>query len=340
MSATQNSKLNTENFPDFWDRRANAQTERFDFAPLGIPATITANQPQVLAAARLSARRFTPSPVQPAPPIELKIVVGREPAGPLPPNLPARLKYTGVGDWITVSAGAWGHGFASLSRREAVIILSPELAADTRLVSRYFIDHYLLNFILMDWAMLHASAVLSADGRRLVLLVAPHNSGKSTTALHLLRAGFNFLADGMALFRPQAAGFEVGGYPIGEVKLRDDVLARFPDYAGQPVLVREQRKTVVNLRQLHPKQVLTTTFVPEHISLCFVERRESAATEVEPLAAADLPPLLAGNSVFWDEPARLQHHNAALEQLVRVASLYRLRLGTDVTGIVNATNIL
>ncbi|MCG3207403.1 MAG: hypothetical protein FOGNACKC_01003 [Anaerolineae bacterium] len=337
---TENSKLKTENFPDFWSRRANAQTERFDFAPLGIPATITANRPEVLVAARLSAGRFCQSSARETPPIRLSLVVGSEPAGRLPPDLPEQLNYTGVADWITVSAGAWGHGFASLPSREAVIILSPELAADSRLVSRYFIDHYLLNFIVTEWAMLHASAVLSPNRERLIVLIAPHNTGKSTTALHLLRAGFHFLADGMLLFRPQADGVEVAGYPVGEVKLRDDVLAHFADYAGQPVRVREQRKTVVDLRQLHPGRVLDATFAPERISLCFVERRELAVTLVEPLTAAGVPPLLAGNSLYWDEPARLAHNTAALEQLIRGASLYRLRLGTELESIVNAVAAL
>ena len=44
---------------DFWSRQANAQTESFEFAPFGISARITANQPEVLAAASLSAGRFS-----------------------------------------------------------------------------------------------------------------------------------------------------------------------------------------------------------------------------------------------------------------------------------------
>ncbi|RME70589.1 MAG: hypothetical protein D6784_16480, partial [Chloroflexi bacterium] len=136
----QNSKLkiqNSRDFPDFWSRRDNAQTHVFEFAPLGMPARITANQPAVLDAARLSAGRFSRAPAADSPPVQVQVVVTRRGGGPLPPNLPDRLAYTGVGDWISLSAGSWGYGFASLSYRQAVAVLSPELAAATRLVSRY-----------------------------------------------------------------------------------------------------------------------------------------------------------------------------------------------------------
>lgn len=338
MSRTQNSKLKTENskfniqnFEDFWSRQANAQTDTFECAPLGIPAKISANQPEVLAAARLSAGRFsrTADPLADRP-IGIKLVVRNEPAGlPPPPDLPDRLVYTGLGDWITVSASNWGHGFASLPQREAVVVLSPELAGDCRLVSRYFIDHYLLNFMLTGWAMLHASCLASPDGERLLVLVAPHNTGKSTTALHLLRAGFSFLADGMLLFRRTESGFEVAGYPIGEVKLRDDVLAQFPEYSGQQVRVREHTKTVVDLRRLHPERVLETTLTPPKITLCFLELNRGFGSGKIKITGDDAWPLLAGNSFFWDEPARLQHNIAALESLVASAELYHVLLGLE-----------
>jgi hypothetical protein len=336
VTATQNSKFNPQNLPDFWNRRANAQTEIFEFGPFGASAAITANQPALLTAARLSAGRFSRMDAPDGLPIRIKMVRQATPVDPLPGDLPARLSYTGAGGWITVSAGAWGHGFAHLHQREAVIVLSPELAADARLVSRYFVDHYLLNFLLTDWAMLHASCVLTPDQRQLIVMIAPHNTGKSTTALHLLQAGFTFLADGMALIRPSAGGFAVGGYPIGEVKLRDDVLTQFPAYTGQPVTVREQRKTVVNLRAIHSDRLAENIIEPEIIHLCFVERGQSTRTELASLPAAAAWTRVTPNTVFWDEPARLTHNTDTLEHLLRVANIYRLMIGSDVPGIIAA----
>lgn len=332
--------------PDFWSRQTNAQTEAFEFSPFGIPARITANQAEVLEAALLSAGRFSLSPSFPTPnprpptPLQIQLAVGKGDTLPVPADLPEQLIYSGMGDWISLSAGQWGHAFAHLPTRTAVAFLSPALAVETRLVSRYIIDHYLLNFILAEWAMLHASCVLDPAGRRLILMVAPHNTGKSTTALHLLRAGYIFLADGMALLHRQESNFIVGGYPIGEVKLRDDVLALFPNYTGEAVKVREQRKTVVNLRAVHPERLAETLFSPAAVQLCLVERSGTSQTEIMPLSPAEAWPTLAANSVYWDEPVRLEHNMTPLQALLQNARLYRLKIGSDVGGIVSAFNSL
>ncbi len=337
---------------DFWSRQANAQSASFEFAPFGISARITANQPEVLSAARLSAGRFSlleDSRLRPgllstealdSQPIHIQLVVGQADSPPVPADLPERLSYSGVGDWLSLSAGEWGHAFAHLPTRTATAFLSPALAAETRLVSRYFIDHYLLNFILTEWAMLHASCVLDPNRQRLILMVAPHNTGKSTTALHLLRAGYLFLADGMALLHQNGSNFVVGGYPIGEVKLRNDVLALFPHYTGEAVKVREQRKTVVNLRAVHPGHLVETLFSPTEIQLCVVERSGSRQTEIESLSAAEAASILAANSVYWDEPARLAHNAATLAALLQSVTLYRLKIGTDIADLIGAVDNL
>jgi hypothetical protein len=160
-------------------------------------------------------------------------------------------------------------------------------------------------------------------------MIAPHNTGKSTTALRLLRAGYHFLADGMALIRPDEAGLTVGGYPLGEVKLRDDVLALFPAYRGRPVRVREQRKTVVDLRGVHPEQVVDSLLRPERIQLCFMGRGESTRTEVTGLSRAEALARLPANTVYWAEPAQLQPNSVALQALLDRAELYRLQIGSD-----------
>jgi hypothetical protein len=326
---------------DFWSRRVNTPTEVFEFAPLGLLAKISANWSDVLAAAHLSAGRFSrAAEAATERVITIQIIVRPGPAGPVPADLPERLVYSGVGKWITLSAGQLGYGFANLETGEAVILLSSTLAAETRLVSRYFIDHYLLNFILTDWAMLHASCVLAPGGERLIVMVAPHDTGKSTTALHLLRAGYTFLADGMALWRRHGPGLIVGGYPIGEVKLRDDVLALFPEYGGQSIRVREHHKTVANLRETHPDGLVETLIKPASIQLCFVERNEAAQTRVTDLSRAEALPLLATNTVFWDEASSLKHNSQALQALLRVAKLYRLQIGTSITDIVGVIDTL
>jgi hypothetical protein len=331
---------------DFWSRQANRQSHSLIQVPFGMPLGITANSPEALDAARLSAGRFSSWGEPGSARAQIRMVVRSQPTAPLPVDLPERLVYSGLKEWITVSAGEWGHGFANLTTREAYLFLSPALAAEVRLVSRYFIDHYILNFLLTEWAMLHASCVGKED--RLLVLVAPHNVGKSTTALRLLNAGYNFLADGMALLkrRPSFEGerlnnidngreWVVGGYPIGEVKLRDDVLALFPKYSGEAVQVREQRKTVVDLRATHPGQVVKSILRPSIIHVCLVERTSDHASHLRPLSPAEAAPTLAANTVFWDEPERLAHNTALLDRLMQTAHFHRLSIGTDTDSLMD-----
>ncbi len=325
---------------DFWSRQANAQAHVFECAPYGIPTTITANQAEVLDAARLSAGRYSRSQAAEGKPIHIQVVVSREAGAPAPDDLPARLKYTGIGEWILLSAGEWGHSFGNLRTRTALVALSQTLAADARLVSRYFVDHYVLNFALTEWAMLHASCVLDGSRQRLIVMVATHDTGKSTTALRLTRAGFTFLADGIALLKMKNGDVVVGGYPIGEVKLKDDVLGWFPEYSGQAIQVREHQKTIVDLRSAHPDRIVESLLAPGSIHLCFVERHDSPRTHVTPIGATEAAQIISANTVYWHTSEYLAHNSATLQHVLRTASLHRLRIGGDPDGIVAAFNQL
>ena len=325
---------------DFWSRRSNAQTHAFECAPYGIQAIITANERGVLSAAQLSARRYSTvtSRIGQAASrtIRMQIVVTHDDAPPPPADLASHLKYTGLDEWIMLSAGGWGHSFANLETRRACLALSPALAIDTRFVSRYFIDHYVLNLMLTEWAMLHASCVMDAARRRLILMVATHNTGKSTTALQLVRAGYAFLADGMATIRVEDDQLQVGGYPLGEVKLRGDVLAQFADYAGESVLVREQQKTIIDLRAAHPDRVIEHLVSPEAFDLCFVERHDAEDTRRSPIGIGAALSVVAANTVFWNEAAKLEHNTRTLHRLLRVARLHHMQLGRDPERLVAA----
>ncbi len=324
---------------DFWSRQANAQKFSFDFAPFGAPCEITTNDPAVLVAAQLSAGRYSCAETHSASKtLRVSIVVGGRDTPPVPADLPERLEYSGVGDWIAVSAGEWGHGFANLQSRAAFVFLSPALAAETRLVSRCFVDHYLLNLLLTEWAMLHASCVMDPSGESLIVMIAPHNTGKSTAALRLARAGYPFLADGMALLQMCGDRLAVGGYPIGEVKLRDDVMASFPEYGGEAVKVREHTKTVVDLRAVSSIHLAESLVVPAAIHLCFVE--QGAETKLDSLSREAARSTLAANTVYWDTPERLAHNTAALDHLLNVADLRHLTIGSDPGKLVSVMETL
>jgi hypothetical protein len=104
--------------------------------------------------------------------------------------------------------------------------------------------------------------------------------------------------------------------------------------------VREQRKTVVNLRMTHPDRLAETLFTPAQVQLCLVERSNTLQTEIASLLAAEVGPVLAANSIYWDEPARLDRNTATLHGLLQIAGLYRLKIGSDAAEIVSMLNRL
>ena len=145
--------------------------------------------------------------------------------------------------------------------------------------------------------------------------------------------------------RPPATGSDpagvsliVGGYPVGEVKLRDDVLAEFPEYAGESVQVREQQKTIIDLGAAHPQRVARSLIRPASIHVCCVERIASPATQIDPIDTGTAAPILADNTVYWNEAPALDHNTATLHHLLRAARWYRLQIGTDAAELVAAVN--
>ena len=81
-----------------------------------------------------------------------------------------------------------------MERCEAHVILASTLAENPEQVCQLSINTILNNFLTRHgYSMLHASALLK-DGNILVLQ-APHRTGKSTTALRLLLNGYQLLSD-------------------------------------------------------------------------------------------------------------------------------------------------
>lgn len=320
---------------DFWSRQANAQTHALTFGAVGTPVTITANSPTILPAAQISAHRFSQHTASAAQAMHIRFIERANGEGPSPANWPEQLQFAGTGDWLSLSLSEWAYGTGHRQTQEALVVLNAALSHEAMLISRYFIDHYILNFLFNDWAMLHASCVLDAARQKLIAFIGTHNIGKSTAALQLLRAGWHFLADGMLLVRPTASPtqFEIGGYPIGEVKLRDDVLALFPEYTGERVHVREQSKTVVNLRALHPERVVEETLVPHEIHLCFTERSANGQTSLTPITVEAARECAAQNTVFWDEAPNLKRNSETLHALLAAAHLHHLHLGTHIAEL-------
>ncbi len=333
--------------PDFWRRRAAAAPQEHAGAVCGYPYRVAANHPDLLEAARLSDHRFSRgAPVAGGRPISLRYVLDRElPDTPVPADWPRRLRHQGAGRWLMVSAEPWVTAFADLDTWEGVARVSAPLMGAPYMLSRYIGDTFALNMLMRSgWGQLHASC-LWRDGRA-VLLAAPHNTGKSTPALRLsLRVG-RVLSDGMTYGRAAGGGLELFGYPVGEIKLRFDMLGEFPQAraGGQAALVREDAKMIYDLRREMPERVVEESVRPREVALCLLERAAdpggAARTTAEPV---DRETALRGvwpDSAHVDALPVLRSHYRSLRALLDGARCYRLRLGSDAAGIVAAVDRL
>lgn len=322
---------------DFWERRQNRPSFKRLIAAFGQPIQVSSNHEGVLAAIDYSLPLYSVAPVIDRTPFFVQLVVQAGPVdpGPAPENLFDYIQYTGDAGWLAMALGVWGHCSVDLSAGRAVAVLTPQLAQRPDLVSRCLLDTVLTNFFIANgFAMLHASCLVR-DGRAL-LLMAPHNSGKSTTALRLALAGYRLLCDSMVFLSPHAGQPLLFGFPAGKIKLREDMLLEFPEL--RPLLetekVRGETKYSLNLRQYDPTLVLDEAVQPSSIELCLLHHTGSSATYFVTATRAEIMEAIMTNSLFYDTAAVWQRNLALIDQLVKVAAWHHLAIGTDPSGLV------
>jgi len=328
---------------DFWSRRANAPKYEKTIHVFGQPVLFRSNHEGVLDSATLAEQMYSTRTTQPAAPWRVDLTV--HDADPLPGPPPARLidlvHYAGAGDWLSVGLREWGNCFVDMARGEAHAVLSSTLAEQPELVCQVLINTILTNFITRHgYSMLHASALLK-DGH-LLLLQAPHGTGKSTTALRLLLNGYKLLSDSMIYLGDHAGDLWMGGYPIGRIKLRTDMLPRFPELAAQAKTepVRNETKHRVELSQVDPTLSQREMIRIERVEFCLLERGDTFESQVEPLSREELWTEIMVNSLHYDTPALWHENLDRIERLLHKANLHRLRIGTSEAEIIRTVNQL
>jgi hypothetical protein len=337
------SPLRLEVLDDFW-RREQAQTPHGeDFTAYGHPVQYRANHPDLLQVVAHSRRRFSRSaPREQTRPIRLDFLLDSQlPEAIVPEDWPGRLRYHATGDYLTINREPWINAFADLEHRHGVALVSPKLVHQPRLLSRYIADCFILNMMLRTgWGQLHASCVTRSETA--LLFSARHNTGKSTTAFRLVRHGYGLLSDGMTYVRADSGSLELMGYPVGEVKLRPEMLDEFSSLGveGDRVLVREATKYVFDLRRWMPERVIDESFRPERAVVCLLERHAGQDTRVESISKDQALAGLWPEALHLDAEERLRRNLAPLRALVQSASCYRLTLGTRVAGILQAVDDL
>lgn len=335
---------------DFWGRRAHRPDYARSFHVFGRPAVLVANDQQVLAALDHSLPLFSSVPPGDYPPFRLQFTVRPLPVpmGESVDSVVDCVLYTGEGQWIAIGLGPWGQAFADLGSGHATAIIAPELAARPDLVSLTLLNTLLLNFCLgSGFGMLHASCLWRDDGRdgRALLLMAPHNSGKSTTALRLVRAGFALVSDSMVHIVPETDTTRaplLAGFPVRRIKLRADMLEVFTDW--RPLVraerVRDETKYVLDLEQVDQTYVRTDAIRPERLTVCLLERSTGEATSWRPATGEAVAAAVMANSLFYDTPAVWRENLAAIDRLLARSRTYHLTIGRDPVALIAAVKEL
>jgi hypothetical protein len=366
---------------DFWDRRNNAPRFQRSDLVFGHPIVVESNDRVLLGAVDFSLPLFSRAPAVSASPFHIQLVAASSartrnsmsgPPGPPLANLIDAIWFSGDAEWLMIHVGAWGHAYVDLSPagQRATVVLDEELAQEPALVARAVLNTILLNFCLhRGYALLHASCLLRGDSA--LLLMAPHNTGKSTTALHLLlEGGFRLLTDSMVHISPVHPFPTLCGFPVNRIKLRRDMAARFPylQQLSTAEIVRDETKYVVDLRAAvrpsHPadqpsdpvgqrsrgsqsspdptwSQLLEDEAVtPATVELCLLDRHDRAESLLRPAKPGAVWEAAMRNSLFFDRPDVWQRNLLQLRPFIEMARAHHLVIGHDPAGIVAAVDRL
>jgi hypothetical protein len=181
-------------------------------------------------------------------------------------------------------------------------------------------------------------AFAAAHAGRALLLVGERGSGKTTTGLSLLRAGWRLLANDAPLLAHAAppastpdderpAGIDVLAYP-GLLSAHPDALARFPELAplvpaGHP----PERKLAFSAESLFPGSWLERA---PAAAVCFPRVTAGPPHALARMPAPEALRRLLPNAIDRWDTATIAGHLAALGALVQAAPAYELRLGPRV----------
>ncbi|HUE98568.1 MAG TPA: hypothetical protein VMN99_04895 [Anaerolineales bacterium] len=328
---------------DFWFRRANAPKYEKTIRIFGQPVIFDSNHEKVLEAATLAAQMYSTLDSRDESAWRVHLTVhDPDPSPAYPPErLIDLVHYAGAEDWLSIDLREWGNCFADMERGEAYAVLSSTLADKPELVCQVLINTILTNFITRHgYSMLHASALTKDE--HILLLQAPHGTGKSTTALRLLLNGYQLLSDSMVYIGERAGELWLGGFPVGRIKLRTDMLPLFPALAAetQTEPVRNETKHRVDLMRVDAALTRREMIQIHRVEFCLLERWDKSESKIEPLSEDELWAEIMVNSLHYDTPGLWNKNLHKIGLLLQTAQLHRLRIGTSEAEIIKTVNQL
>ncbi len=176
--------------------------------------------------------------------------------------------------------------------------------------------------------IVHAFAV--QKGRRAILLVGRSGSGKTTTGLNLINAGWRYLANDIALIKQTDAGICALPSP-GGFSIRPKTLRMLPYLAS---LAQQMDRNIFNgkyhfsQKDVISKQERGSGAIIE--AICFPQVSSQPENALTPMPATiGLANLMEQSVDRWDEMT-FDGHLDCLNHLARQAPSYQLQLGSDV----------
>jgi len=335
-------KYNSE-MEDFWSRRANAPNYEKTIHIFGQRVVFESNHEKVLDAAAFAEQMYSSwdSLNDSTWRVHLMVHDLDPQPSPSPERLVDLMRYAGADDWLWIDSQEWGNCFADMKRCEAYAVLSSSLAGNPEQVCQLFINTILNNFLTRHgYSMLHASALVKDD--QILILQAPHRTGKSTTALRLLLNGYQLLSDSQIYLSERGSTLWIGGFPVGRIKLRTDMLPLFPAMAAEAKTepVRNEIKHRVDLMRVDPESAVRNMIQIQRVEYCLLERWDKFESKIESLPEAELWPEIMINSLHYDTPELWNENLHRVDLMLRKANLHRLRIGTSEDEILKTVNQL
>ena len=328
---------------DFWSRRRSRLAHKVEFRLFGRLVRMTSNDFEVLSSADFSRPLYSAAPETNEVPFVIQIIVHASPRASrnIPDDLVEKIHYTGNEHWLNIGFGEWGNCFVQMAEGRATAVLTPEFAKQPELVSRCMLDTIFTNlFTRNGFAMLHATALVRNES--ILMLMAPHGGGKSTTALHLLLKGNAVLTDSMVFVTMRKNTLQLTGFPVGRIKLRQDMLPLFPQV--RPFLsseqVRGETKYTLDLKLFAPDQVCTQALSPARLVLCLMKRHDQAESFFEEARPESVWESVMHNSLHFDTLPIWQSNLELIAEVVQRARWYHLFVGTDPQQLVRAVNAI
>jgi len=335
-------RKHNQQMEDFWSRRANAPKYERMIHVFGQPVLFDSNHARVLDSASLAEQMYSTSDLQGGPVWRVHLTVDSQ-SEPVPPpeRLIDLLRYAGADDWLSIDLRQWGNCFVDMKRAEAYAVLSSSLAENPEKVCQLLLNTILNNFATRHgYSMLHASALIKDE--HILVLQAPHGTGKSTTALRLLLNGYQLLSDSQIYLGERDGALWMGGFPVGRIKLRTDMLPLFPALAAEAKEepVRNETKHRVDLMRVDPALAHPEMIRIRRVEFCLLERWEKPESKIDSLSEDELWPELMVNSLHYDTPELWNENLRRVDLLLRKAALHRLHIGTSEEEIMRTVNQL